>query len=142
MQAVSITTVYWWYKRWKQDGIEGLATKLRSRRPPKTGDDYLQALEEAFGKEPREFGDVFFIWTIERLRLHLEKETGTVLSDCYFRILLKRKGYRYRRPKYVLDQLQDTDAKLQATQLIPFFVLLRSIKPMATAGCASHTTVI
>jgi transposase len=118
IQAVSIPTIYGWYNRWQQGGIEELATKPRSGRPPKTGNEYIQALEEALEKEPREYGYDFSLWTIERLRLHLEKETGTSLSDCRLRILLKRKGYRYRRPKYDLGHLQDKDAKAQAAELL------------------------
>jgi transposase len=95
-----------------------LATKPRSGRPPKTGEAYLRAVEEALEKEPQEFGYDFSLWTIERLRLHLEKETGTALSDGRLRILLKRHGYRYRRPKYDLGHLQDKDAKAQAAELL------------------------
>jgi transposase len=56
MQAVSIPTIYGWYNRWRQDGIEGLATKPRSGRPSKTGEEYLQVVEEALEKEPQAFG--------------------------------------------------------------------------------------
>lgn len=118
MQAVSIPTVYGWYNRWKEAGIEGLATKPRSGRPPKTGEAYLQVLQETLEKEPQDLGYDFSIWTVERLRLHLEKETGTRLSVCRLRILLKRQGYRYRRPKYDLGHLQDKDAKAQAAELL------------------------
>jgi hypothetical protein len=52
------------------------------------------------------------------LRLHLEKKTGTALSDGRLRILLQRHGYRYRRPKYDLGHLQDIDAKAQAAELL------------------------
>jgi transposase len=118
MQAVSIPSVYGWYNRWKEAGIEGLAIKPRSGRPPKTGEEYLEALKETLEKEPPELGYDFSIWTVERLRLHLEKETGTSLSICRLRILLNRQGYRYRRPKYDLGHLQDKDAKAQAAELL------------------------
>lgn len=57
-------------------------------------------LEEVLSKEPSADGYRFAIWTSDRLRAHLEKETGIALSEGRFRALLKRKGYRYRRPKY------------------------------------------
>lgn len=118
MQAVSIPTIYGWYNRWQQDGVEGLATKPRSGRPAKTDEAYRQALEEALAKEPRECGYDFSVWTIERLRLHLAQETGTDLSAGRLRILLQRHGYRYRRPKHDLGHLQDKDAKAQAAELL------------------------
>ena len=69
-------------------------------------------------KEPEELGYNFTVWTIDRLRLHLAKETGIELSEARFRALLKAKGYRYRRPKYDLGHLQDKEAKAKADELL------------------------
>jgi transposase len=60
----------------------------------------------------------FAIWTSDRLRAHMLKETGIDLSDSRFRALLKRKGYRYRRPKKDLGHLQDKMAKAEAEKLL------------------------
>jgi hypothetical protein len=60
----------------------------------------------------------FSIWTVERLSAHLDKVTGTALSESRLRALLKRKGYRYRRPKYDLGHLQDKQAKSKAADLL------------------------
>jgi len=118
MQAISIPTAYGWYNRWCSDGIEGLANKPRSGRPPKADDEYGKALEELIEKEPEELGYDFTVWTIDRLRAHLEKETGIRLSESAFRALLKRKGYRYRRPKRDMGHLQDKEAKANAMELL------------------------
>ena len=69
-------------------------------------------------KEPAEFGYRFAIWTSDRLRAHLEKETGILLSESRFRALLKKRGYRYRRPKHDLSHLQDKPAKKKAEKLL------------------------
>jgi len=50
------------------------------------------------------------------LRAHLKKKTGIDLSDSRFRALLKRKGFRYRRPKQDLGHLQDKQAKADAAE--------------------------
>lgn len=118
MQAVSKPTVYGWVKRWKQGGVEGLATKPRSGRPAKATQEYARLLAEVVEKEPQEFGYDFTVWTVERLRQHLEKETGICLSESRLRALMKRKGYRYRRPKNDLGHLQDKDAKAKAAELL------------------------
>jgi transposase len=118
MQAVSKPTIYGWYDRWRSDGVEGLANKPKSGRPPKADDEYTVALQEVIEKEPSELGYNFAIWTIDRLRAHLEKKTGISLSESRFRALLKRKGYRYRRPKYDLSHLQDKDAKAKTSDLL------------------------
>jgi transposase len=118
MQSVSKPTIYGWYDRWVSGGVEGLGNRPKSGRPLKTDDAYTTALLEVIDKEPSEFGYDFAIWTIDRLQAHLEKKTGIGLSESRFRALLKRKGYRYRRPKYDLGHLQDKDAKAKAAEVL------------------------
>jgi len=118
MYTVSKPTIYGWFARWKENGIEGLAIKPRSGRPSKTDETYRQKLEEVIDKEPKELGYDFAVWTVERLRLHMEKETGISLSESRLRALIKRQGYRYRRPKYDLGHLQDKDAKARAEEVL------------------------
>jgi transposase len=117
-QMVSLATIYNWHKLWRSKGIDGLANLPRKGRPPKADDAYCQKLEEMIDKEPSEYGYKFAIWTSDRLRQHLEKETGILLSESRFRALLKKKGYRYRRPKYDLGHLQDAKAKKAAEKLL------------------------
>lgn len=118
MQSISIPTVYGWLNRWRKDGIPGLANKPKSGRPTKTDDAYSQALERVLEQEPKDLGYDFAIWTVDRLRAHLEKETGIALSEPRLRALMKRKGYRYRRPKHDLGHLQDKEAKSQAADVL------------------------
>jgi transposase len=118
MQSISKPTIYAWYDRWRSGGVEGLSNKPKSGRPLKTDEEYTESLLEVIEKEPSELGYDFVIWTIDRLRSHLEKTTGISLSESRFRALLKRKGYRYRRPKYDLSHLQDQDAKSKAADLL------------------------
>ena len=75
-------------------------------------------MEQVLEQEPKDLGYDFAMWTVERLRQHLEKETGIDLSEPRLRALLKRKGYRYRRPKHDLGHLQDKEAKAQAAELL------------------------
>ena len=118
MQAVSIPTIYSWIKRWRKGGVEELATKPRSGRPAKADAEYERIVAEVVEKEPEELGYSFTVWTVDRLRTHLAKETGIELSEPRFRALLKAKGYRYRRPKYDLGHLQDKEAKASADELL------------------------
>lgn len=117
-QMVSVPTIYNWHKLWRENGIEGLANRRKTGRPPKATETYCQKLEEMLVKEPSEFGYRFAIWTSDRLRAHLEKETGILLSESRFRALLKKRGYRYRRPKHDLSHLQDKKAKKKAEKLL------------------------
>lgn len=117
-QMVSVPTIYNWHRLWRENGIEGLANKPKQGRPPKANEAYCQRLEEMLVKEPSAFGYRFAIWTSDRLRAHLEKETGILLSESRFRALLKKRGYRYRRPKHDLSHLQDKKAKKKAEKLL------------------------
>jgi len=117
-QMVSVPTIYNWHRLWREQGIEGLANKPKTGRPAKATEAYCQELEELLEKEPSEYGYRFAIWTSDRLRAHLEKETGILLSEGRFRALLKKKGYRYLRPKHDLSHLQDEKAKKKAEKLL------------------------
>jgi len=117
-QMVSVPTIYNWHRLWREQGIEGLANKPKTGRPSKATEAYCRKLEEMLEKEPAEYGYRFAIWTSDRLRAHLEKETGILLSEGRFRALLKKRGYRYRRPKHDLSHLQDKTAKKKAEKLL------------------------
>lgn len=118
MQGVSLPSIYSWIGRFRSGGVEELANRGKSGRPLKADDAYTEALLEVIEKDPSELGYDFRIWTIDRLRAHLEQKTGMSLSESAFRALLKRKGYRYRRPKYDLGHLQDKAAKAQAVEVL------------------------
>jgi transposase len=118
MQAVSKPTIYGWWKRWCAGGVEGLANKPKSGRPPKADEAYIALAEKVVEQAPAELGYNFTVWTIDRLRAHLAQETGIELSEPAFRALLKRQGYRYRRPKHDLGHLQDPEAKADADELL------------------------
>ncbi len=117
-QMVSVPTIYNWHRLWREQGIEGLANKLKTGRPSKATETYCRKLEEVLEKDPSELGYRFAIWTTDRLRAHLEKKTGILLSEGRFRALLKKRGYRYRRPKHDLSHLQDEKAKKKAEKLL------------------------
>jgi transposase len=118
IHAVSKPTIYGWFARWQSGGVEALANQPKSGRPPKADDAYSLALVEVIEKEPSEVGYNFTIWTVERLSAHLEKITGIALSESRLRALIKRKGYRYRRPKHDLGHLQDKQAKAKAAEVL------------------------
>lgn len=116
--AVDRVTIYNWHRRYRQEGLEGLANRPKGRPKRKADEAYCQALEAALEQEPPELGYAFAVWTVERLRDHLEKETGVHLSVSRLRVIIRKRGYVYRRPKHDLDNLQDPQAKKQAQELL------------------------
>jgi transposase len=118
MMLVGVSTIYTWWRRWEAEGVTGLANKPKSGRPSKATAEYCQKLDEALEQDPAAYGYTFTIWTLDRLRDHLEAETGIRLSRGRFQILMKKRDYVYRRPKRDLQSKQDADAKAQAAALI------------------------
>ena len=115
---VTIQSVYNWMHRWLAGGLESLANEPRPGRKPKADETYRQALAKALEQDPREVGYRFAIWTRERLRDHLEQETGVHLHVEYLGEIMRQEGYVFRRPKHDLKNLQDPEAREAAKQLI------------------------
>ena len=116
--AVSEPSVYGWWHRWQAGRVDGLANKPHRPERRKADRRYLLAMEEALEKEPAEYGYEFAIWTRERLRDHLQQETGVRLSLNWLGHLMKAAGYEYRRPKHDLSHLQNQDEKAVAKELL------------------------
>jgi transposase len=114
VMSVTGATMYNWWHRYQEEGIDGLANQPKGRPKPKADAAYLEALEKAIERDPGELGYDFAIWTVEQLRDHLAHETGVVLSVGRLRVLIRQQGYVYRRPKHDLTSLQDADAKAAA----------------------------
>jgi len=112
--AIKVNQVYWWHRRWRDEGLVGLADRVRSGRPKSADEAYRQKLEEVIETEPAELGYAFTVWDAGRLMAHLEKETGVVVCERTFRTILAEQDYVYRRPKHDLSSLQDQGAKAEA----------------------------
>lgn len=118
MLMVSLATVHNWHHRFHTNGIAGLEDVPKSGRPRVADEEYCRVLEEALEVSPAVYGYDFAIWTLDRLREHLEAKTGKRLSRERFRALLADLDYVYRRPKRDLNRLRNKDAHAQAEALL------------------------
>ncbi len=118
MFAVAPSTIWNWHRRFRASGLAGLCNQAKSGRPAKATGNYLDAVAQALATDPRTIGYSFSVWTINKLRHHLEKETGILLSYSRMRALLRKHDYVYRQPKHDLRELQDQGAKAQAKELL------------------------
>ena len=118
MVAVASSTIWTWHRRYRAEGLEGLANKPKSGRPAKADANYLNEVERALDADPRDLGYAFSVWTINKLRKHLAKQTGILLSYTRFRALLSKHDYVYRQPKHDRSDLQDDEAKAAAEELL------------------------
>lgn len=118
LMVVTENTIYAWRRQWCEEGLKGLYYRPKSGRPRKSNEAYRQLLEETLEIDPTSLGYTFTVWTSDRLRQHLEQQTGISLSGGRFASLMEEMGYVYRRPKRDLTPKQDQTAKQQAAELL------------------------
>ncbi|MCU0498378.1 MAG: IS630 family transposase [Anaerolineae bacterium] len=126
--SVTAASIHNWRKRWEQAHLEGLSHRPISGRPSKATEAYWQSLEETLEQNPRSLGYRFSLWTTERLSQHLTEKTGIRLSAECLRVLMRERGYGYRRPKADLKLLQNAEARAEAE------VQLEALKKKAESG--------
>jgi putative transposase len=117
MVAITANTIWTWHRRWRKDGIGGLADRPKSGRKTKANSEYVRQLEAALAGDPQQFGLAYHVWTLNKLRLYLHQRTGILLSYTRFRALLSKLNYVWRQPKHDLSDLQDPLAQ-QVTQQV------------------------
>ncbi len=97
------STVYRWLAIWRTQGVGRLAEGPhpgRTRRLDAAADAHLQAL---LGSDPQTHGHHSTGWTVPLLLGALVTEGWTV-HEHTLRRTLKRLGYRWKRPQYVLGR--------------------------------------
>lgn len=133
MMAVSVASIYNWHQRWREGGVEGLVNRPKSGRPTNATLEYVEKLEAALEADPTELGYDFNIWTVDRLRAHLEQQTGIKLSASRMRALLRKHGYVYRQPAHDLSDLQDAQARETAREVLDWLKKSASTKPWSSS---------
>lgn len=96
MITVTPATIYNWWQRWHNDGLERLANRAKSGQPSKADAHYITLLEQTLEVSPIDLAFDFPIWTINRLRHYLAEQTHILLNYNRFRALLNRLGFVYR----------------------------------------------
>lgn len=97
------SSVYGWVAHWREAGIDRLAEGPhpgRARRLDAAADQQVQALLD---RDPHAHGYAATGWTVPLLRRELATQ-GWVVADRTLRRTLKRLGYRWKRPQYVLGR--------------------------------------
>jgi transposase len=114
--AVQPVTIYNWFHRFRREGYDGLTNQPRGHPKRKADQAYCQALEEAIAHHPGDYGYDFDTWTVEHLRDHLEKVTGTHISVSRLRMVMRNRGYRCRHPRRGPAGFQDDQTKEQSQE--------------------------
>ncbi len=77
----------YWVKRFNEDGIEGLADKLRSGKPKTHSIEVRSQLIDLALQKPQSLGYPFELWTLIRLQIAFKQRGGAHLSDSTIRRL-------------------------------------------------------
>ncbi len=97
------SSVYGWVAHWRKAGIDRLAEGPHLGRARHLDAEADQQLQDLLGGDPQAHGYAATGWTVPLLRTELGRQ-GWVVADRTLRRTLKRLGYRWKRPQYVLGR--------------------------------------
>ena len=83
----------------------------RSGRPPLLDEQAEGLLPSLMGQSPRDFGYPHADWTVPLLQQELERGLGLRPADETVRRWLRRLGYVWKRPRYLLDPDPEREKK-------------------------------
>lgn len=99
------SSVYAWAKAWREMGLSGLQEGPRSGRKRSLQGQAELLLEELLKEgNPQRRGYRSSGWTVPLLKSELAKSGYVVSERTVRRTPLKRLGFRWKRPKYVLGR--------------------------------------
>src|SRR4051794_4714786 len=110
--GVTRQSVHNWIARFGEAGrAEALADRYGGGRPATLDEDEVESLVALVGHAPQRFGSPAANWTVPLLREHLRRATGADVSEPTVRRQLRRLGYVWKRPRYVLDPDPEREEK-------------------------------
>ena len=90
LEDISISTAYQWLNRWNENGIEGLKSKPRSRRPGSLSDEDKEILDAKFLETP--------FLTTEKAHKIIKDTFGLDFTFKHVRTILHQLDYYYSEP--------------------------------------------
>jgi transposase len=101
--GASRASVYAWAAAWRARGLAGLGDAPRPGRARQLDAAAEGLLNERLAVQPEAYGYQTTGWTVPLLRRELG-EAGYAVSARTVRRTLRRLGWRWKRPKYVLGR--------------------------------------
>jgi transposase len=88
-----------WHAGWHAEGTGALQSRGPTGRPPKIGDDQLEAIQQALLQGALAHGFATDVWTLDRIAVVIQGLTGVMLSNpSVWRLLRGRLGWSVQRP--------------------------------------------
>ena len=112
MLGVTRQSVHNWAAAFaREPDPSALRDEDRSGRPPLLAEQTEGLLPSLMGRSPQDLGYPHTDWTVPLLQQELEKGLGLRPSDETVRRGLRRLGYVWKRPRYVLDPDPEREKK-------------------------------
>lgn len=99
----SPASVYAWTARWRGGGVAGMREGDHGGGRVKLGAGGEALLSRLLGEDPQARGHRATGWTVPLLRAELAR-AGVAVGERTIRRGLHRRGYRWKRPRYVLGR--------------------------------------
>jgi transposase len=97
-------------RRYREQGLDGLRPGKPSGRQSRATPEYRQALRKVVQTSPLELGYGFSVWSVQRLSVHLKRQTRIGFSDDQLRRILHQEGFSFQRPKHTMKGKRDEAA--------------------------------
>ncbi len=101
--ACGQSTIYRWVDIWREQGVEGLTEGPHRGRAHRLDAAAGHVIHHLLGSDPQAHGHQATGWTVPLLLGELATQ-GWVVHEHTLRRMLKRLGYRWKRPQYVLGR--------------------------------------
>jgi transposase len=99
----SRASVYNWVAAWRREGLAGVVEAAHLPLPPPHAAPLAALLTDRLGSDPQQRGHHATGWTVPLL--HGETcAAGIAVSEATVRRAVRRLGWRWKRPKYVLGR--------------------------------------
>lgn len=107
--GVTVQSIYHWLHRYEsRRHVHHMYEGQHPGRPPVKSSRVETLLDEMLLKKPQDYGYRFALWTVKLIVYHLKQRYDLEVSPSTVRRCLRRRRYRYKRPRYVLSRLSPT----------------------------------
>lgn len=106
----SVGTVEIIRRRYREQGVSGLAKGKPPGRASRATAEYRAALRKVVETPPQSLGYGFSVWSLARLNAHLAKELKISFSADQLGRILHAEGFSVQRPKHTLKGKRDEAA--------------------------------
>ena len=106
---ITAATVYLWLHRFDGGGVAGLEDRPRGGRPPTYTREQVATIIATALTAPRELGQPFASWTLDRLVIYLHERHGIAMRRSRLGELLLAEGLRWRKQETWFGERVDPD---------------------------------